>query len=123
MAIQKMEEFVPQSPAGPILSGFPAILDGAGNRIRTDDLRITNALLYQLSYPGKPLKKGKSKHSSPPPPVKKLIERSTLASSLGRPPRPARRPPLRALPGSRSRGLATKFREKSGVTWKKSLTK
>ena len=27
-------------------------LDGAGNRSRTDDLRITNALLYQLSYPG-----------------------------------------------------------------------
>ena len=24
----------------------------AGNRIRTDDLRITNASLYQLSYPG-----------------------------------------------------------------------
>ena len=27
-------------------------MHGAGNRIRTDDLRITNALLYQLSYPG-----------------------------------------------------------------------
>ena len=27
--------------------------NGAENRIRTDDLRITNALLYQLSYPGK----------------------------------------------------------------------
>ena len=26
--------------------------NGAGNRIRTDDPRITNALLYQLSYPG-----------------------------------------------------------------------
>src|SRR5690348_15846734 len=26
--------------------------DGAGNRIRTYDPRITNALLYQLSYPG-----------------------------------------------------------------------
>ena len=25
---------------------------GAGNRIRTYDLRITNAPLYQLSYPG-----------------------------------------------------------------------
>jgi hypothetical protein len=25
----------------------------AENRIRTDDPRITNALLYQLSYPGK----------------------------------------------------------------------
>lgn len=27
-------------------------LDGAGNRSRTYDLRITNALLYQLSYSG-----------------------------------------------------------------------
>lgn len=26
---------------------------GAGNRTRTDDLLITNQLLYQLSYPGK----------------------------------------------------------------------
>ena len=26
--------------------------DGAGNRSRTYDLRITNALLYQLSYAG-----------------------------------------------------------------------
>ena len=25
---------------------------GAGNRTRTDDLLITNQLLYQLSYPG-----------------------------------------------------------------------
>ena len=28
--------------------------NGAENRIRTDDLRITNALLYQLSYLGIP---------------------------------------------------------------------
>ncbi len=27
-------------------------MDGADDRIRTDDLRITNALLYQLSYVG-----------------------------------------------------------------------
>ena len=27
-------------------------IGGAGNRIRTYDPRITNALLYQLSYPG-----------------------------------------------------------------------
>ena len=27
-------------------------IDGAGNRTRTYDPRITNALLYQLSYPG-----------------------------------------------------------------------
>ena len=27
-------------------------MDGAGNRSRTYDLRITNALLYQLSYTG-----------------------------------------------------------------------
>ena len=26
---------------------------GAGSQIRTDDLRITNALLYQLSYSGR----------------------------------------------------------------------
>ena len=26
--------------------------NGAGSQIRTDDLRITNALLYQLSYSG-----------------------------------------------------------------------
>ena len=29
-----------------------AIYDGAGSRIRTDDLLITNQLLYQLSYAG-----------------------------------------------------------------------
>ncbi len=29
---------------------------GAGDRNRTDDLRITNALLYQLSYAGVKLK-------------------------------------------------------------------
>ena len=29
------------------------IYDGAGSRIRTDDLLITNQLLYQLSYAGK----------------------------------------------------------------------
>lgn len=27
-------------------------MTGAGNQIRTGDLRVTNALLYQLSYPG-----------------------------------------------------------------------
>ena len=26
--------------------------EGAGNRVRTDDLLITNQLLYQLSYAG-----------------------------------------------------------------------
>ena len=30
-----------------------AIHEGAGSRIRTDDLLITNQLLYQLSYAGK----------------------------------------------------------------------
>ena len=30
-----------------------AIYEGAGNRARTDDLLITNQLLYQLSYAGK----------------------------------------------------------------------
>jgi hypothetical protein len=29
-----------------------AIYEGAGSRIRTDDLLITNQLLYQLSYAG-----------------------------------------------------------------------
>jgi hypothetical protein len=29
-----------------------SMIYGAGNRIRTYDPRITNALLYQLSYPG-----------------------------------------------------------------------
>ena len=28
------------------------IYEGAGSRIRTDDLLITNQLLYQLSYAG-----------------------------------------------------------------------
>ena len=28
------------------------IMNGANDRIRTDDLRITNALLYRLSYIG-----------------------------------------------------------------------
>ena len=31
---------------------FSCPLPGAGNRTRTDDLLITNQLLYQLSYPG-----------------------------------------------------------------------
>ncbi len=33
-------------------SGFLLDSDGAGDRSRTYDLRITNALLYQLSYTG-----------------------------------------------------------------------
>jgi hypothetical protein len=32
--------------------GFCLNLDGAGKRNRTPDLRITNALLYRLSYSG-----------------------------------------------------------------------
>ena len=32
----------------------PVVLYGAGKRSRTPDLRITNALLYQLSYAGVP---------------------------------------------------------------------
>jgi hypothetical protein len=35
----------------------PTILTGAGRRIRTDDLLITNQLLYQLSYAGMSLRK------------------------------------------------------------------
>ena len=37
-------------------AGLPAVAlakAGAGSRIRTDDLLITNQLLYQLSYAGK----------------------------------------------------------------------
>lgn len=37
--------------SGPDESGAAGI--GAGSQIRTDDLRITNALLYQLSYSGR----------------------------------------------------------------------
>ena len=33
-------------------AGSPSIYEGAGSRIRTDDLLITNQLLYQLSYAG-----------------------------------------------------------------------
>jgi hypothetical protein len=32
--------------------GQSSIYEGAGSRIRTDDLLITNQLLYQLSYAG-----------------------------------------------------------------------
>jgi hypothetical protein len=32
--------------------GNSALYEGAGSRIRTDDLLITNQLLYQLSYAG-----------------------------------------------------------------------
>jgi hypothetical protein len=32
--------------------GFPEMKLGAGKRNRTPDLRITNALLYRLSYSG-----------------------------------------------------------------------
>jgi hypothetical protein len=36
----------------PYLPGVERCLDGAGEKSRTPDLRITNALLYQLSYTG-----------------------------------------------------------------------
>jgi len=32
---------------------YEPVKNGAENRIRTDDLRFTKPLLYQLSYPGK----------------------------------------------------------------------
>ena len=35
------------------LSGFAKLIDSADKRIRTSDLRLTKALLYQLSYVGK----------------------------------------------------------------------
>jgi hypothetical protein len=34
-------------------ASFAHIIKEAGSRIRTDDLLITNQLLYQLSYAGK----------------------------------------------------------------------
>jgi hypothetical protein len=34
------------------LTGQPLSMLGAGEKSRTPDLRITNALLYQLSYTG-----------------------------------------------------------------------
>ena len=34
-------------------TGWQPPIIGAGRRIRTDDLLITNQLLYQLSYAGK----------------------------------------------------------------------
>ena len=40
----------PRNPTG--WRGLFAGKDGANSRDRTDDLRITNALLYQLSYIG-----------------------------------------------------------------------
>jgi len=45
-------EMTIKSPARP-RSGGASIYSGAGDRSRTYDLRITNALLYQLSYTGK----------------------------------------------------------------------
>jgi hypothetical protein len=35
-----------------LLESIPSNVYGAGRRIRTDDLLITNQLLYQLSYAG-----------------------------------------------------------------------
>ena len=34
---------------------FKFVMDGAGERIRTPDLLITNQLLYQLSYTSAPI--------------------------------------------------------------------
>jgi hypothetical protein len=36
----------------PCFKGNAGITRGAGSRVRTDDLLITNQLLYQLSYAG-----------------------------------------------------------------------
>ena len=47
---------------------------GAGSRIRTDDLLITNQLLYQLSYAGKNARPARTHSGS---------ERRKLAQSLG----------------------------------------
>jgi hypothetical protein len=45
---------------------LPSFRGGAGSRIRTDDLLITNQLLYQLSYAGKkvPLRLGAPESSA-----------------------------------------------------------
>ena len=40
------------SPSHDLLDLIYLVLSGAQNRNRTDDLRITNALLYRLSYLG-----------------------------------------------------------------------
>jgi hypothetical protein len=37
---------------GPAHGAGPFVVFGAGEESRTPDLRITNALLYQLSYTG-----------------------------------------------------------------------
>ena len=44
----------PSEVAGSRIFGrrAPGFVDGAGEKSRTPDLRITNALLYQLSYAG-----------------------------------------------------------------------
>lgn len=43
-----------------VFTGFS--VDGADNRSRTYDLRITNALLYQLSYIGPARRADERKH-------------------------------------------------------------
>jgi hypothetical protein len=50
-AADPLDAMKPQTQKGQPF-GLPFSLSGAGNRSRTYDLRITNALLYQLSYAG-----------------------------------------------------------------------
>jgi hypothetical protein len=47
---EKVSKKCPSSPSR--AWDEPPIYEGAGSRIRTDDLLITNQLLYQLSYAG-----------------------------------------------------------------------
>ena len=42
----------PVEEAAEACAFFVGVEDGAGERIRTVNLRITNAMLYQLSYSG-----------------------------------------------------------------------
>ncbi len=48
--LQEVQEEVHADSVG--LAGMAATGDGAGDRNRTCDLRVTSALLYRLSYTG-----------------------------------------------------------------------
>ena len=55
MILQRAEvRIIAYHQTGPAWSIHPGTISGerAGNRVRTDDLLITNQLLYQLSYAG-----------------------------------------------------------------------
>src|SRR5882724_9124960 len=100
------------------LRTFLEVGDGAAKRIRTPDPRITNALLYQLSYCGVATRKGS--HSNPwDPPTKGWRNplrlrarfwggRISHVPSVQKAPRPPRRPireVTRSPPAPESRAL------------------